>query len=264
MNTFNWAAAIQDVMQGLKLWRTWLRLAVDDLRVRYDRTRLGPIWLSLGVGIYIGGLGVIWGTLFKINLQEFFPYMAVGLIVWQFVTAAVNEGINALVAANGIIAAIPLPLTVHVNRQVLRGFISLLHTLPVAIAVVIFAGVDFSWVQLLVIPALLILVINCWWVTLLLGIVGARFRDLGQMITTVMPFVFFFTPILWKPKMLGGLSVVSTFNPFTHFIEILRQPLLGNLPSVTNLAVVAAFTVLGIISALVVFARTRHRIAFWL
>jgi homopolymeric O-antigen transport system permease protein len=264
MQTFNLAEAIQDILQGMKLWRTWFRLAMDDLRIRYDRTRLGPIWLSLGVTIYIAGLGVIWGTLFKIDLREFFPYMAVGLIIWHFVTAAVNEGVNAFVGANGIIAAIPLPLTLHINRQVLRVFITLLHTLPVAIAVTVFAGVNFNGLQFLAIPALLILGLNCWWVTLLLGIVGARYRDVGQMITTVMPFVFFFTPILWKPKMLGGLSFLSVLNPFTHFIEIVRQPLLGQLPSMTSIAVTGAFTVLGIAAAVLVFARTRHRIAFWL
>lgn len=264
MKTFNLSAAVSDISSGLRMRNIWMRLAIDDLRLRYSRTRLGPLWLSLGMAIYIGGMGLVWGTLFRIDLEKFYPYMAIGLVSWQYITATVTEGANSFVGADSIILAIPLPLSIHINFQVLRVMITLVHTLPIAVLVSIFCGVEFSLVQLLIFPSILLFAINAWWITLLLGILGSRFRDVGHIIGTFLPFMFFLTPILWQPDMLRGLAFIAHYNPFTHYIEILRQPLLGQVPSTINYAVVGALTFAGIVTAIVAFARTRHRIAFWL
>tara|TARA_R110000868_G_scaffold4155_50_gene25674 strand:- start:1667 stop:2461 length:795 start_codon:yes stop_codon:yes gene_type:complete len=264
MKTFNLAVALADISDGLRMRNVWLRLAIDDLRLRYSRTRLGPSWLSLGMVIYIGGLGLIWGTLFNMDLEKFYPYMAVGLITWHFITASVGEGVNSFVGANGIISAVPLPLSVHINRQVVRVLVSLIHTLPIGFLVSLFCGIGPNLIQLFIFPAVLVLAINCWWVTLFLGIVGARFRDVGHIITTFMPFMFFLTPILWDRSMLKNLAFIADYNPFTHYIEIVRQPLMGQLPPSSSYIVVGVITVIGISVTTLVFARTRHRIVFWL
>lgn len=264
MTTFNLFGAIADISSGLGMRNVWLRLAIDDLRLRYARTRLGPLWLTLGMSIYIGGMGLVWGTLFRIDLEKFYPYMAIGLVSWQYITATVTEAPNSLVGADSIILAVPLPLSIHINYQVLRVLITLTHTLPVAVLVAIFCGVEFSLIQLLVLPSIILFAVNCWWITLLLGVVGARYRDVGHIIGTLMPFMFFLTPILWQPEMLRSFAFLAHINPFTHYIEIIRQPLLGQLPSISNYAVVGALTLAGTVAATAVFARTRHRLAFWL
>ena len=264
LKKFNFKAAVVDAISSAMMWRLWLRLASDDLRVRYMRTKLGPFWQTFGLIIYIGGLGVIWGKLFNINLQEFFPYMATGLILWHFISSAVSEASSTFIASNAIISSIPLPLSFHVNRQVVRLMITLAHTLPVAYGVAFLAGVDFNAAHFLVIPALFVYAVNAWWLSLFLGVFGARYRDLGQVISTVMPFLFFVTPILWQGKMLGNLSYLSTWNPITHYIEIVRQPMLGHIPTLTSISIVMALSICGVFTAVLTFARLRHRIAFWL
>ena len=264
MKTFDFAAALADISAGLRMRNVWLRLAIDDLRLRYSRTRLGPSWLSIGMLIYIGGLGLIWGTLFKMDLEKFYPYMAIGLTTWHFITASLGEGVNGFVGADTIISAVPLPLSVHINRQVVRVLVSLLHTLPVAVLVAVICGVDFNYNQLLVFPAIVLLTVNCWWVTLFLSIVGARFRDVGPIVSTFMPFMFFLTPVLWDRSMLRDLAFIADYNPLTYYIEVIRQPLLGQLPSSGTYILVCAMTVLGLAASTLVFARTRHRIVFWL
>jgi len=263
MGTFRLSAAKNDVSDGLQLWPIWMRFAIDDLRLRYQRTRLGPTWLMIGIAFWIGGLGIIWGTLLNVDLYEFFPYMAVGLVLWQALSAAINEGTSVFVTANSIISAIPLPLTLHINRQVLRILITLLHTLPVALVVTFWFGDSVSWVQLLAIPGLALLIPNFWWATLLLGIIGLRYRDFGQAVSMVMPFMFFCTPILWQADMLGPLAIIAKANPFTYFIEVVRQPLIGHVPSVETYVAVLLMTVVGCIGSVLLFSRIRHRIAFW-
>jgi hypothetical protein len=47
-----------------------------------------PFALSALVAVMIGSLGLIFGTLFGQPMREFLPYLAVGLVVWNFMSAS--------------------------------------------------------------------------------------------------------------------------------------------------------------------------------
>ena len=91
MNKFDLNGALIDISNGFYQWRIWWRLGIDDLLLRYTRTRLGPLWMTLSLAVYVGGLGLVWGTIFNIDLAAFFPYMAIGLVVWLFLSGTVGE-----------------------------------------------------------------------------------------------------------------------------------------------------------------------------
>ena len=75
---------------------------------------------------------------------------------------------------------------------------------------------------------LLLIGLNAVWVGLLLGLLCARFRDIPPMITNLVQVALFLTPIMWKKEMLGRYEWThADLNPFHHFIEIVRAPLLG-------------------------------------
>ena len=75
---------------------------------------------------------------------------------------------------------------------------------------------------------------------------------------------FFVTPILWMPEMLPNRAVFVDFNPFFHYLELVRAPLLGNVPQATSWFTVAGITVFGWLITLELFRRYRGRIAYWL
>jgi ABC-2 type transport system permease protein/lipopolysaccharide transport system permease protein len=70
--------------------------------------------------------------------------------------------------------------------------------------------------------------------------------------------VFFMTPIMWKPELLG-----STFNPFYHLVEIVRAPLLGQVPSAENYIALGLISMANFLLAAVLFVRFRARISYW-
>jgi ABC-2 type transport system permease protein/lipopolysaccharide transport system permease protein len=53
------------------------------------------------------------------------------------------------------------------------------------------------------------------------------------------------------------------FNPFYHLVEIVRGPLLGQLPSVENYLAVTLVTVANALLAAAFFIRFRSRISYW-
>ena len=91
-------------------------------------------------------------------------------------------------------------------------------------------------VALLAVPGLLLVLLNGAAVTLLIGMVSARFRDIPQLINSIVQIVFFVTPIMWKPELLRTRSYIAEFNPFYHLVEIVRAPLLGQMPSCQHLS----------------------------
>jgi ABC-2 type transport system permease protein/lipopolysaccharide transport system permease protein len=108
------------------------------------------------------------------------------------------------------------------------------------------------------------IILNGTVASLTIGIISARFRDIPQLITSIVQIVFFLTPIFWKPESLRGHAYITEFNPLFHLIEIVRAPLLGNLPSAANYSAVLLLTLINVTIAGAFFSRFRSRIAYWI
>ena len=117
---------------------------------------------------------------------------------------------------------------------------------------------------LLAVPGLMLVVLNGTLANLTIGIISARFRDVPQVINSIVQILFFITPIFWKPGSLKGHAYITDFNPLYHLVEVVRAPLLGNLPSATNYLAVLLLTLINIAIAGVFFTRFRSRIAYWI
>jgi len=99
--------------------------------------------------------------------------------------------------------------------------------------------------------------------SLYIGMVSARFRDIPQLIGSFVQIVFFVTPIFWTPDLLKGRTFVLDINPFYHLLEIVRGPLLGTIPSIENYFAVALVTFVNAVIAGAIFIRFRARISYW-
>lgn len=258
--------AINDISVSTRNWRVWWLLSWNDIRAKYRRTVLGPWWIVLGTGISLGGMGVVWGTLFGIDIQEFFPYLVAGYVTWQLLNMILVESCEAF--TNGHAASIqmniPTEKFTHVLRVVSRNIIFFWHALAIFVVAAIVGRIVPSAFMPLALVGLALIAANGLWVGMLFGVLGARYRDIGPLVNAVMSVLFFVTPIVWKAEQLGSRGYLASFNPFTHFIALVREPLLGHSPSVVSWLVVGAITVAGYAFALWLFARVRTRITFWL
>ena len=75
---------------------------------------------------------------------------------------------------------------------------------------------------------------------MLVGLLSARFRDLPQIVAAVMQIAFYITPIIYRPNALNRFSFIVKLNPLAHLIELVRAPLIGQVPSAMTWAVTAA------------------------
>jgi len=241
-------------------------LGWQDVRQRYRRSALGPFWLTISMGVMIGTIGLVFGQIFKSPMEEFLPFLAAGLILWTFISSVITEGCSSFIAAEAVIKQLPIPLSVHVFRQLWRNLIILAHNIVIFPLVMLAVGKAPSMNMFLAVPGLLLVLLNLIWLCIFLGIICTRFRDIPQIISSLLQVIFYLTPIMWLPSLLpqrAGTYMLD-LNPFFHFLEIVRGPLLGQLPSMENWLVTIGIAVVGWIATILLFARYRRRIAYWL
>lgn len=238
----------------------------QDVAQRYRRSKVGAFWITISVGVMIGTISFLFGALFRVPLQEFLPFVAIGLILWTFMASTVNEGCTAFIESSGIILQVRLPLFTHVMRVLWRNLIILGHNL--IIIPIVFLGVqlapDPAW--LLAIPGFVLLLFNLSWVALVLAILSARFRDITQAMQNVMQIAFFLTPIMWMPNSISGRVPpgVLELNPFFHLISLVRDPLLGHVPAAATWLVGLGLGLLGWLLAGTILGRFSRRVPYWL
>jgi lipopolysaccharide transport system permease protein len=255
--------AMADLREGLSQWRLAFALARLDLRNRYRGSTLGPLWMSLSTLIMLIGLGLLYGTLFKLELANYLPHLAVSLIIWQWISTCIIEACNTLIGAEGVIRQMRLPYTLHALRMAFRNSLVAAHSLPIILLVFLVFGHVPGPEAFLAIFGFLLIGINILAGGLLLGMMCARFRDIPSLVGNVVQLAFFLTPILWKPELLGDAMVWMALNPFYALLETVRGPLVeGGGPLLAWVAAVF-YSIAHVVLAGLLFARFRSRIAFW-
>ena len=260
------AAASVDMREALALWRLVWKLSLLDIRLRYRGSVLGPFWLTLSTGVMVGALGVLYAGLFHLDIKTYLPYLALSLILWNFLSAMTAEGCTCFTAAEAMIRANRMPFSLHAGRVVIRNFLVFAHNIVIVAVVFAVMGKMPGAKSYLVLPGLALWFVDGMAACLLLGAFCARFRDIPPIITSVMQIAFFMTPVIWSPTILEHRHIgvwLIDLNPFYALLEIVRGPLDG---TPVHLAIWGfAFGCSGVLVLLagVFFALARPRLAYW-
>ena len=254
-----------DIRDGASGWRMWSMLAWNDVRRRYRRSGLGQFWLTLSMAATVGGLGFVYARLFGVNVSTYLPYIAVTFVVWGIISSVVAESCNALSDADSLLRQLPLPRSLFCFRVIARNLIVAAHNV-VIIPVVFFwfdMGINANILWLVV--GLALFVVNAFWVAYLLSIICARYRDVPQIVTSVMQVVFFITPVMYLPAQLAqrGVSVLK-WNPFANVLEVVRDPILGMAPSAWALGSCSVMAIVGVAVIIPFAGRYAPRVVYWM
>jgi ABC-2 type transport system permease protein/lipopolysaccharide transport system permease protein len=257
-------AALVDLLDGLYQSWLWTTLAHQDLKLRYRGSILGPFWQTITTAVMIGAMGFIYAKLFHTPLQNYLPLLTAGLVFWQFTSGMITEGCGTFYSVQGVIQQVKLPFSLHAYRLVYRNVLILLHNFVIVPVVLIMFPQPIVWPRLLeLVPGLALLILNGIWVSILLGMVSARFRDVPPIVASIVQVVFFITPIFWSADGLGKHRWLADYNPLYAAIDVVRAPLLGQPTEPHAWLILVLVTIVGGAGSFAFFARFRTRIAFW-
>jgi len=245
------------------LWRFWLALAWADWRTRYRRSALGAAWVFVSFAAFVGVKVLVFGAMSAQDLGFFAIWLAAGFLVWTYISANIVEGCNVFVASSRWIKGADLPYIGYVLQSVMRNNIQLFLSALVLVIALLAVPPASGLASLTILLAIPVLMVNALWAQLALGVLCARYRDFIHLSQTVVRLLFFLTPILWVPADFGRFGDYAVYNPFTHYLAIVRDPLVfGTVPGLSWL-IVLAITGCGVLASLIAFHRFRHKIVFW-
>ena len=253
-----------DFIHCLKNHDSWLYMAWSDIRLRYQRTVLGPFWMVLVSFISIICIAVLGSLLFKVKFSNFFPYVASGMVIWSFISLTITESCMVFLGQMGLIKNVNVPLVSFCLRMFVKNVIILGHSLVVVAIILAFFHVHLNWSFFLFVPGLLIASMTAVALGVLFGFLCARYRDVLQLVQALIGILAFMTPVMWEPSMLGDKAYLAYFNPLTHYIDLLRMPLLGQVPPVSSYLVTLSISGILLIVAAWYYQIYRKRLVYWL
>jgi lipopolysaccharide transport system permease protein len=258
--------ATVDIRAAAAQWRLALLLGWQDVAQRYRRSRVGAFWITINMGVMIAALGLVFGSLFRIPMQEFLPFLCAGLIFWGFLSSCIGEGCTSFITSEAIILQTEVPLFVHILRTWWRNTVILFHNLFIFPVVAIIVGQPITFSVVILPLSFFVISLNVLWIMLTLATICTRYRDMSQIIQNAIQVIFYLTPIIWSPSTLPDRlgSTFLQFNPFFHLISLVRAPLLGQWPTTENWLVAVAMLIVGWTVAIMFYGRYRWRVPYWL
>jgi ABC-2 type transport system permease protein/lipopolysaccharide transport system permease protein len=256
-----------DLYQSFKERGFWLYSAWVEVLLGYRSTLLGPLWSVIGTAFFVFGIGALFKTMMGAQGALYIAHLAVGYILWQYIQKTMVQSTKFFqISSSSILDGIATYTDVMLKES-LKNLITLLHNCLIVLLAFLYIGIApsfLSFILLLTVPLVLAVV---FFISMVLGILGARYPDLVEMLSSVMRLMFFVTPILWVPgegARSALFNAVLYFNPFYYLIEVIRGPLVYGQMPYFEIAVVGAALFLCWLAASLLYARTKSVIALWL
>lgn len=259
------AEAIKDIIEGFGYWRVWMHLGMNDIRMRYKRSIIGQNWQTLSTAVFLVAILLIYSHLLKVDVSTFGVHLVCSYSCWLLISSMINESCNTFIGSEGRMRNYNFPLTVGVYQMIARDTVVFLHSLVLVIPTFLLLGHPFSWSIVLIVPVVLVYALNGVWIGIVLGVLCARFRDVPQAVGSAVQILFILTPVMYPIESVGGAQ--QTFvnaNPFTQFLLLGRNVLMGKAVPEHSIIVVACVTIVGLALGVVVLALTRRKIIYWL
>jgi ABC-type polysaccharide/polyol phosphate export permease len=260
----NLSEAIQDIIQGARMAPLWLSMGWDQTLARVRRTILGPFWLAANFLVIAFSMAYVFGGLASGGAHALLPKLMAGLLTWGLIGGAIGDSAGVFISAGPMMTSQRMPLSFHIYLMIWKGFINFLAQLLAlwAIFLLMRFGALPAWPILIGLP---LIMLNSFFFSLILGLPSTRFRDVNQLTGFAVQILFFITPVFWDPaQMRPQYRFILDYNPFAHYIELVREPLLGRMPHLVHYEwTIGSILVLGV-TAVTVLALYRKRVIFWL
>lgn len=257
------ATLTKDWSRSLALRALWSNLALEDLRDRYRRTALGLAWIVCSFVLFVAVKVLVFGPLNPASAYEFGVFVALGFGLWTFISAMVMDACSAYMHSRAWILGTSTPYPVFLLQAIARNWMIFAMILAVMLLLLYWNPMPVSARALSVLPALAVYLLASVWVSAILAPLCARWRDLYHAVQTGLRLVFFATPILWMPRGNARLMAIAELNPVSHFVAIIREPLMYDRIPFDSWKLVLALNAAGLLAGALVYTATRKRVPHW-
>ena len=262
----NEAAPVAEAAQPTG-WLDSLRIAAalarSDMRHRYVRSLLGPFWMSLQMAIVVAVLGSVIGQMSNADMISRLPMLALSMTAWTFLNSVVLDATTALQNSASLIRDRALPPVIFLLQCTFRQGLFALHNACVPLLLWLLLTTHDVSGALAALPGLSLFVICTFGLSLVLGALATRYRDLKPIIESTLMLAFLASPVIWSADMINHRSTVMRLNPLTHLFAVWREPLAGGHVDASSIIYVLVALALLLCASVLTLVHLR-KAAFWI
>ncbi len=240
------------------------QLAKLDIKERYIRSIIGPFWITISMLLTIICLGVVFNFLFKQSLEDFFPYLGIGLIFWSYINSTILEACKIGQENRGNFKNYNINYDFYIAKHVIKQTFVLFHHLVIILLIIFWFNIKIEPKIILISISLISSSVLLFYLSKIVFYLSTRFNDLEQIIMSLLTFSFYLTPIIWKKKFLSEYQYLVDYNPFYHIIHIFRSLLLNEPMYLKSLVIVIAMTLVLILVSKIVEMKLKKQLIFWI
>jgi ABC-type polysaccharide/polyol phosphate export permease len=200
-------------------------LVSRDLKARYRGSFLGFFWSFVNPLLLLLIYNFVFTHILQNRAEGVQPYavfMFTALLPWTWFQSSLNEATGSLISGGNLIKKVLFPAEVLPIVTILSNMVHFLLGLPILVGFMFWFHVVPDWPQLpwfFVIVAIQLVFTAA--LALFLSALAVHFRDVRDLVSNLLTFWFFVTPIIYSYKDLykqfPWYKKYFDANPFTHF-----------------------------------------------
>ena len=209
-------------------WELVTAVAIKNVSLRYKNSVFGFLWSLITPLVYLAIFSFIFSHAFP-DIDNYPLFVITGIVFWSFFSGASIQIMNSVVESAGVLKSLNIPVLIFPLSALIASLINLLLSLLVFFALMVFFGFHFSFVTILIIPAIVLFALFTFGFSLILCAFNVYFRDVGLLWNTLTPALFYFTPVAYSYKLIPlKFQWIVKLNPLFHYMELNREILYYN------------------------------------
>ena len=207
--------------------RLLFELTKNDFKQKYLGNFLGILWAFIQPTVTILIFWFVFQVGFKSQPVDDFPFilwLLAGMFPWFFFAEGLSNGTNSIMANSFLVKKVVFRVSLLPIVPLLSALAVHLFFIFIMFGMFVYYGYmpEIYWMQVFYyLFATLILVLGLSWIT---SSVVVFFKDIGQLISMVLQFGFWLTPIFWSLKMVPEqYQWLIKLNPVYYIIEGYRN-----------------------------------------
>jgi len=204
------------------------KLVSKNLKGKYAGSSLGILWAFINPLLLALIVGFVFTKILKMNIENFYLFIIAGLLPWTFLATSLQEAAVSIPAHASVLKQFSFPREFIPLSCVLANFILLLLGLLTVLPVFILINAKIVLLLPCLVPVLLIHLMFAAGLSLVFSATYVYFRDIGQLLNTLLIFWLWLTPVFYSMEMIPqGYRILFACNPMTLYIGLYRAVLLG-------------------------------------
>ncbi len=212
--------------------RLLIDLAKNDFKSRYMGNYLGILWAFVQPTAMILIFWFVFQVGFKSMPVDNFPFilwLMAGMVPWFFFSESLQSATQSILANNFLVKKVVFRVSLLPIIQIISALAIHLFFIVFLLGMFLYYGYTptLYWLQIpYYLLATILLVLGVSWIT---SSVIVFFRDLGQIISMIVQFGFWLTPIFWSLKILPEkYHSLIQYNPAYYLVEGYRDALINH------------------------------------